>query len=757
MTTLLAPIAEQNVGPAPVIDDDVEPDAQWKEALRSRIERGLQSMVDKVRQERDSGLRGLREGTYEYEAVMRTYHASMDHVRRIAEDQFSQELKIARFERSLEQGKEVEGEEFAAFRREQQAIWDKIKKDGAERPPGRQGPAVVEGPPGQNGEPTSEPARASVARAPGPEYRPRDRTQSGGSDQVGGVPGSYGSRPARSRGNSSVLAADLELPSPGPSPYDQSSIGRQGLSTLSRTRPQDIWLPAQSPIIKENGSATSRTFAHAASPGIPPVSPNVREGPSNDGPGRTASRAGSIRLNERPSPLGDYDASSSLPRDRFGMGSLEDRMSSRKGKEPDRSEQMSPQPTTPYEYYAPRRADSRAAMPITPVRPSLPAQSDDTYFYQASPVSARPRPDSEDREGIPVRKRSTRRSINSDQSSPENPRYIPPSSAAARPIPNKRSFNGAEYDNWPPQSGMFFGPQSPPASYATSNSRPIPRPSTNDDNPRRHSPSGPWHGSQSPPDAFPFSGHDLPFSSSPRPRYNTGSSVGSAGGGGGGGGGGRRNSNGSRSVRSRSSRQEFWGPADVSQRPLATYEEQSVASDSESEKDYGMDLDNLWRVRERQELAWTLAKEQEAAKKAKEAERLQEEARRKEEEARKKEEEAKRQAEEARRKEEEVRLRALEIQQKEEELRRREAELLQRELEAKFKEERRLREEVEARLQEEIRRRQEAEEEAKRREEAETRRRQREEAERREMEEAEKRRQEREESERIRTRGPGET
>ncbi|KAI0819474.1 hypothetical protein BC628DRAFT_1332725, partial [Trametes gibbosa] len=108
MTTLLASIAEQNVGPAPGIDDDVEPDAQWKEDLRMRIERGLQSMVDKVRQDRDLGLRGLREGTYEHEAVMRSYRASMDRVRRIAEEQFSQELKIARFERSLEQGKEVE-------------------------------------------------------------------------------------------------------------------------------------------------------------------------------------------------------------------------------------------------------------------------------------------------------------------------------------------------------------------------------------------------------------------------------------------------------------------------------------------------------------------------------------------------------------------------------------------------------------------------------------------------------------------------
>ncbi|OSD07777.1 hypothetical protein PYCCODRAFT_1358360, partial [Trametes coccinea BRFM310] len=142
MTTLLAPIAEQNVGPIPGVDADVEPDAQWKEALRSRIEQGLQSMVDKVRQERDSGLRGLREGTREYDNVMKAYQLSMDRVRRIAEDQFNQELKIARFERSLALGKEIEGEEFEAFRRQQQAIWDKIKKDGAERPQGRQDPSV---------------------------------------------------------------------------------------------------------------------------------------------------------------------------------------------------------------------------------------------------------------------------------------------------------------------------------------------------------------------------------------------------------------------------------------------------------------------------------------------------------------------------------------------------------------------------------------------------------------------------------------
>ncbi|KAI0764013.1 hypothetical protein BD413DRAFT_483306, partial [Trametes elegans] len=129
MTSLLSPIAEQNVGPLPGVDEDVEPDAQWKGALKARIEQGLQSMADKVRQERDAGLRGVREGSVEYEAVMQTYNIAMAHVRRVAEDQYNQELKIARFERSLALGKEIEGEEFEAFRRQQQAIWDKIKKD----------------------------------------------------------------------------------------------------------------------------------------------------------------------------------------------------------------------------------------------------------------------------------------------------------------------------------------------------------------------------------------------------------------------------------------------------------------------------------------------------------------------------------------------------------------------------------------------------------------------------------------------------
>ncbi|KAI9058062.1 hypothetical protein FKP32DRAFT_1688936 [Trametes sanguinea] len=643
MTTLLAPIAEQNVGPIPGVDADVEPDAQWKEALRSRIERGLQSMVDKVRQERDSGLRGLREGTREYDGVMKTYQLAMDRVRRIAEDQFNQELKIARFERSLALGKEIEGEEFEAFRRQQQAIWDKIKKDGAERPQGRQDPTVVGRSTHENGDPVAAPPRATSGeqdpregpstpyresrppvRVPGPaEYRPRDRTQSGGSEQVPGTPGSYGgSRPPRSRGNSSVLAADFEGPPPGPSPYDQGSIGRQGLSSLSRTRPQDIWLPPQAP--KEPpSSATSRTFAHATAPNLSPVSPNV----VNDPHGRSVSRAGSMRSNERPSPVTDMEPGSSLPRD----------------------------------------------------------------------------------------------------------------------------------------------------------SRPIPRPPSTDDNPRRHSPSGPWHGSQSPPDAFPFAGYDLPFAttSTPSPRHRYANSpAGSLS--------GRRNSNGSRSVRSRSSRQEFWGPADVSQRPLQTFEEQSVASDSDSE-DYGMDLDDLWHVRERQELTWKLVKEQEAKarRKEEEAERVREEARRREEEARRlreearlkeekaerereearrqaeeakrqaeaaqrQAEEAKRKEEEAKRKEKEVQMQQLEVQKKMEELHAREAELLRREMESKLEEERRKRQEAENKLQEEIRRRQEAEEEARRKEEAEAKRREREEADRREREAAERRRRQQEEADRLR-------
>ena len=79
-----------------------------------------------------------------------------------------------------------------------------------------------------------------LARAPpAPDaYRPRDRTQSGGSDQILAA-GSYPARPGRSRGNSSTSAADFDRAANGsPYVYDQGSIGRQGLSSLSKTRPQ---------------------------------------------------------------------------------------------------------------------------------------------------------------------------------------------------------------------------------------------------------------------------------------------------------------------------------------------------------------------------------------------------------------------------------------------------------------------------------------------------------------------------------------
>ncbi|KAI0330089.1 hypothetical protein GY45DRAFT_784352 [Cubamyces sp. BRFM 1775] len=160
MTTLLAPIAEQNVGPVLGVDQDIEPDAQWKEETRANIEQGLQSTVDKVRQDRDAGLRGLREGTKEYEAVIRSYQAAMDRVRRLAEEQFNQELKIKRFELALSLGKEVEGEEFAAFRRQQQAIWDTIKREGAERPQVRRDSSVG-GATHENGDAIAVPSRTS--------------------------------------------------------------------------------------------------------------------------------------------------------------------------------------------------------------------------------------------------------------------------------------------------------------------------------------------------------------------------------------------------------------------------------------------------------------------------------------------------------------------------------------------------------------------------------------------------------------------
>ncbi|TBU24103.1 hypothetical protein BD311DRAFT_38093 [Dichomitus squalens] len=795
MTTLLTPISEQNVGPLPPnIDEDVEPDAQWKESLRARIEQTLQPMVDKAREDRDAQLRGVHEGTLQWENVMKSYNYAMDRVRRLAQDQFTEELKIARFERSLALGKEVEGQEFEEFKRRQQAIWDTIKKGGAERqqgPAGRRDSSVsnsnqengepVVSLPRANEDPAAVPLRATgeqdaregpstshreprpLARGPfGPDARPRDRTQSGGSEQIAGTPGSYSARPARSRGNSSVFADfDPTNTNASPSPYDQGSIGRGGVSSLSKTRPQNIWLPPTPTRDDLPSTSTSRTFAHAAAPTVSPVSPNTRENPSNDH-GRTVSRAGSFRASDRPSPIADFE-SAPIPRDRFGLP-VDDRTSSHKGKEPERPERSRQpsftQQTLVHDIYA-RRPDPRVQMPVLvpsarpPPAPQPP--EDQQAFAQVSPQNARHRTNGfEDGEGIPIR--AARRSNTSDQGSPEHMRYGPQKPASARPIPSSRRSLPGETDAWSaqpsPPAHHLFGPQSPPSVPTASSSRPIPRPSSADDDPRRHSPSGAWHGSQSPPNVLPFAGYDLPFSSSPRYRGYAGSPAGSVS--------GRRNSNGngSRSVRSHSSRQEFWGPSDVSQRPLATFEEQSVASGSDSEEDYGVDLDDLWHLRERAELrerhqlTWKLVRDQEreeVMRKAAEAKRLEEEARRKEEEARRKEEEARRKeeearrkADEARRKEEEVRLKALEIQQKQEELARREAELLRREMEAKLQEERRKREELEAALQqmreaEERRRQEEAERQEREMRREERERREKEERDRREREERERR------------------
>lgn len=792
MTTSLPRFFEQDAGLSLEASNAYEPDLEWTEKVRKRIEVDLAPLAVQYRDDRDRQAAGLDEDSPEWRRVQADYDRKMAGLRRGADERYLMERMDETANRALGAGVDVDSEEFAPIRKQQQAIMDNIQRLRTERPPGRQESHVSTArrdPENGSGERAVAPSLStgerdvregggftdryprSVVVGPAPEYRPRDRTQSGGSHRPVETPGGPSTpRPPRSRGNSSAYGDwEAVVPTSPPASYfDPVSLGRQSGSSLSRTRPsQDKRRPADSsPLDGPYGAANSRTWSHAtarAPTQTPsPISPVRRDAFTTEG--RTISRSGSVRSTERPS----FDAEPAPYSSREGhwTGAADDvrRPPGWKGKDPERVDGSRLQSVRPqrsgHDIYS--RGSRPTALPISPAQPVVTTQPFEESYPPSTASFGRFGEDA----GVPIR--SQGRTPVSPQGSPEIMRYVPPGSASSRPIPPKRSFNG-EYEprqaDPSPSPRSYYSPPSAPALGAMTIGRPIPRAPTHEDDISRHSPSSPgvahWHGSQSPPT------HLSPPGSASGYRYTFGAHS-------------RRNSNGSRSLHSQSSKQDLWLRQDDRQ-TLPTFEEQSIAGSSdESEDDYGMgmglDFDGLtYKIEANiepgsREWLWSRQEEverkaAEAQRKAEEAERAAVEARKAEEEARRAEEEARREArrreEEIQRKAEEARKREEEIRQREEDLRRRELELAKREYEAMLQAEVRKRQEAEAKLEEERRRREREEEErkrereeARRREEEQTRwreetlrrEREREEADRRRQEEIEKIR--REESER---------
>ena len=127
-TTLLEPNIA-NAG-APAVDADMEPSDEWKVSTRARVEQEFRPDVERYRQECDEQLLAVSPDSPEYHAALRAYNNNMHLMRMRAQDRFNQELKLERYSRAIALGREheLEGGEFEALRRQQQAIYDQIQR-----------------------------------------------------------------------------------------------------------------------------------------------------------------------------------------------------------------------------------------------------------------------------------------------------------------------------------------------------------------------------------------------------------------------------------------------------------------------------------------------------------------------------------------------------------------------------------------------------------------------------------------------------
>ena len=106
---------------------DVEPDAEWKAALRKRIEDGLRPMAKDAKDHLEAQLRKAPVSVEERERLTVEYTKAMTNIRSLAEEEFQLELQREREERRWVAGRSMDPKWDEALKREQQDIMDNIK------------------------------------------------------------------------------------------------------------------------------------------------------------------------------------------------------------------------------------------------------------------------------------------------------------------------------------------------------------------------------------------------------------------------------------------------------------------------------------------------------------------------------------------------------------------------------------------------------------------------------------------------------
>ena len=155
---------------------DVEPDAEWKTALRKRIEDGLGAMVKDAKDHLEAELRKTPVSVEGRERLIIEYSKAMENIRNLAEEEFKLELQREREERRWVAGRGMDPKWNEALKREQQDIMDNIKaqKESSSpkttEPPDNVMPSVVRTAP-----PVSIPERPQSPAEPDRQRAERER------------------------------------------------------------------------------------------------------------------------------------------------------------------------------------------------------------------------------------------------------------------------------------------------------------------------------------------------------------------------------------------------------------------------------------------------------------------------------------------------------------------------------------------------------------------------------------------------------
>ena len=110
---------------------DLEPSDEWKANLKKRIEGELAPMVKDAKDQLESN---IQRNPGRRNQLIVEHQSAMGNIRRLAEEQFREELQRERQERRWAAGMSLENKWLVSLREEQDVIFQRIKRSGSKEP-----------------------------------------------------------------------------------------------------------------------------------------------------------------------------------------------------------------------------------------------------------------------------------------------------------------------------------------------------------------------------------------------------------------------------------------------------------------------------------------------------------------------------------------------------------------------------------------------------------------------------------------------